>query len=312
MDEASVDSVVTDPPYGIAFRGKDWDQDVPGPDLWREVLRVLKPGGHALVFAGTRTMHRMGTAIEAAGFEIRDQIAWLYGNGFGFSEEVGKFIDRYEGTESQRVATGTFHTAKDRAIDASDTLATLERVKASTRAAHPTAQRFEGWRTKLRPAFEPILVARRPLGRGLGVAQNVMRYGTGALNANPGADSPVWARTDGCGLSVEANALSDGSPAVQRASSGIFYCPKPTPAEERAGLPSKNTHPTVKPEALMAYLCRLVTPPGGVVLDPFNGSGSTGKGAVTSGFRYIGIELSEEFVNISRQRIKATQPGLGI
>lgn len=286
LEDDSVDSVVTDPPYGFGdgkragFMGKQWDYDVPSVDIWQECFRVLKPGGHLLAFAGTRTQHRMAVNIEDAGFEIRDMIAWLYGSGFPKS-----------------------HNLKDE---------------------------WEGWGTALKPALEPITVARKPF-KGT-VAANVLEHGTGAINIDGcrvGDDTGRW----------PANLIHDGSDEVvglfPQTASGVpgvrrkvhdtnamagrlgltgeveagygdsgnaarfFYCAKANKKDRDDG----NTHPTVKPTDLMAYLCRLVTPPGGIVLDPFMGSGSTGKAAIREGFQFIGIEREEEYIAIARERV---------
>lgn len=321
LQDNSVDSIVTDPPYGLSFMGKKWDYDVPSQDIWQECLRVLKPGGHLLAFAGTRTQHRMAVRIEDAGFEIRDMIAWVYGSGF----------------------------PKSRNLDGD----------------------WQGWGTALKPALEPIAVARKPLIET--VFNNVMQYGTGALNINgcrvglTDGDDPrlggkgSW-KTDKAAANVyeggyageriessplgrwPANLIHDGSDEVNdllNEAARFFYCAKASKKDRDEGLdgfeikqaigggggignylldidsasgkfgsekaPSKNHHPTVKPTDLMRYLCRLITPPKGIVLDPFMGSGSTGKGAVLEGFKFIGIEREKEYVEIAKARIDAVQ-----
>jgi site-specific DNA-methyltransferase (adenine-specific) len=384
MDEASVDSVVTDPPYGLGFMGKKWDSAfTPGDSAMRrtkeadavnagasrqggrqrqcadyqkrqardmrafqefceewflECLRVLKPGGHAIVFGGTRTYHRMAVAAEDAGFEVRDQIQWLFGSGFPKSHNIG-----------------------------------------------------EGWGTALKPANEPILLARKPLRST--VAKNVQNNGTGALNIDgcrieKNDNLTGTERNDGWGMqragSCEykqpegrwpANVIHDGGAEVlgafpkakgqqgkvgpehgnrdsvncygdygprpdtppridtDESAARFFYCVKASREDRNEGLDegfqekplnwssgdsnpgsfqaegthraARNAHPTVKPTELMRYLCRLVTPSGGTVLDPFAGSGSTGRGAVLEGFKFIGIEQEAEYVDIARARIKA-------
>jgi DNA modification methylase len=280
MPDCSVDSVVTDPPYGLSFMGKRWDYDVPGEDIWRECLRVLKPGGHLLAFAGTRTQHRMAVRIEDAAFEIRDMIAWVYGSGFPKS-----------------------HNLKDD---------------------------WQGWGTALKPALEPITVARKPFPGT--VAANVLAHGTGGLNVDgcrvgSGADRTAGGKSGSAASSVledgfhakrmerptegrwPANLIHDGSEGVGGLLNGaarFFYCAKASKRDRDEG----NGHPTVKPTDLMRYLCRLVTPPGGTVLDPFAGSGSTGKAAALEGFQFIGIEREAEYVEIARARIAAVQPEL--
>lgn len=305
LEANSVDSIVTDPPYGLSFMGKKWDYDVPSVELWREALRVLKPGGHLLSFGGTRTYHRMVVNIEDAGFEIRDQVMWLYGSGFPKSHNL----------------PGGFGTA-------------------------------------LKPANEPICVARKPLEKGLTIAANVLKYGTGAMNidasriatdevlsigsgkllngllagggadgSNPGSQYPQG-RWPANLILDEAAAKSLGEP------SRFFYIAKASKRERNAGLEGMplvklqdyaegtrrklvaqaenhknpnlaraNFHPTVKPIKLMEYLIKLVTPPCGIVLDPFMGSGTTGKAAKNLDFEFIGIEREAEYVAIAEKRM---------
>lgn len=384
MPANSVDSIVTDPPYGLSFMGKRWDYDVPSVDVWAECLRVLKPGGHLLAFAGTRTQHRMAVRIEDAGFEIRDMIAWVYGNGFPKSLDVSKALDKIDATEARRErqlrftgwmrSTGLTSSQIDAITDTNmgghyttaasqpavatrehfeklrpfidagvpdwveqmvdertvesenfkrrelvglaemrDTRAIRVAVTASaagydaaalrdveiTQAHTAAARQWQGWGTALKPALEPITVARKPLSGT--VAQNVLQHGTGAMNIDASRiDGERW----------PANLIHDGCPDVVASfpneadgasASRFFYCAKAS-AEDRG---ATNTHPTVKPTDLMRYLCRLVTPPGGLVLDPFTGSGSTGKAAVLEGFDFVGCELSAEYLAIAEARITA-------
>ena len=394
MPDASVDSVVTDPPYGLSFMGKKWDYDVPSEDIWRECLRVLKPGGHLLAFAGTRTQHRMAVRIEDAGFEIRDLIAWVYGSGFPKSLDVSKAIDKAAGVAFDAVpAAGVGFMNAEGSGGYNVTKNQLARKGESTEAA----RQWQGWGTALKPALEPITVARKPLGEKT-VAANVLTHGTGALNVdgcrvasngdklgggrvstdtegwdrpwkhNPDAIEACKERGEAAQAKAEslgrwpANLIHDGSEEVnftftggasdsstlpdlnRQVSSGrrpasparFFYCAKASKADRDEGCeglevrdnlkwasgdvgigafypdgtprPQKDTkqrnfHPTVKPTALMRYLCRLVTPPGGIVLDPFMGSGSTGKAAALEGFQFIGIEREEEYIKIAKARI---------
>jgi site-specific DNA-methyltransferase (adenine-specific) len=357
LEAESVSAIVTDPPYGLAFMGKDWDSFVPGDIAMRrnpqmdavntgmsrqggrqracagyakrqardmlafqewatewaiESLRVAKPGAHLLAFGGTRTFHRLACAIEDAGWEIRDTVMWVYGSGFPKSHNL----------------TGD----------------------------------WQGWGTALKPAWEPILVARKSLNGT--VAENVQRYGTGALNIDGCrvAGEPWKAHratglasvkffTDGDAKEIDkephdagrwpANLIHDGSDEVlelfpvTKPDSGsaarFFYCAKASRSEREAGcegleeratreyrtgnvhsqhggrVPDKvaaNSHPTVKPLALMRWLCRLVTPPGGLILDPFTGSGSTGVAATIEGFRFLGIEQEADYIQIAEARIR--------
>ena len=328
-----IDACVTDPPYGLSFMGKAWDYDVPGTDIWTQVHDVSKPGAHLLSFFGSRTYHRGAIPIEDAGFEIRDQLMWLYGSGFPKSHNVGKAVDKLQG--NQRIKKGF--------------------------------SKYEGWGTALKPAHEPIVMARKPI-KGT-VAENVLEHGTGGINidecrveTNPNIDdmlrkverkqrvSETWKKGSGfknednslTGVRTEgrfpANVMHDGSDNVQeifKDKARYFYCPKASKKDRDEGLdalpshfkgtyaqdewsrnnmgntpdnkrnPVKNIHPTVKPTELMRYLCRLVTPKGGVVLDPFMGSGSTGKAAIAEGFGFVGIELNEEYFEIACARIEA-------
>ena len=333
LPDNSVDSIVTDPPYGLRFMNKHWDADVPSVDIWRECLRVLKPGGHLLSFAGTRTQHRMAVAIEDAGFEIRDMIAWVYGSGFPKALDISKAIDKAAGAEREVVGVSPNDRPKsqvkggkafDRAMDHGQEHATLQ----ITAPATPEAQQWAGWGTALKPALEPITMARKPLSEGT-VAANVLQHGTGALNVDgcrvettdsycypngPGGKSHHYSSKK---RSIEvrpnptesnplgrwpANLIHDGSDEVTELlgqAARFFYCPKASRRERGKG----NNHATVKPIDLMRYLCRLVTPPGGVVLDPFMGSGSTGIAAKMEGFRFIGIEREAEYVEIAIARI---------
>ena len=288
LDDNSVDAIVTDPPYGLAFMGKKWDYDVPSEELWRQCFRVLKAGGHMLCFAGTRTQHRMAVRIEDAGFEIRDMIAWVYGSGFPKSLDVSKAIDKAAGAEREVVGKGI--SGKTAIWQEQGGMGDFN----ITAPATPEAKQWQGWGTALKPAFEPITMARKPL---IGtVAENVLQHGTGAINV------------DGCrvGERWPANFIHDGSEEVTDllgSAARFFYCAKASKRDRDEG----NNHPTVKPTDLMRYLCRLVTPPDGTVLDPFMGSGSTGKAAVLEGFRFIGIEREEEYCEIAKARIKYAQ-----
>jgi site-specific DNA-methyltransferase (adenine-specific) len=358
LDANSIDAIVTDPPYGLAFMGKRWDYDVPSVAIWAECLRVLKPGGHLLAFAGTRTQHRMAVRIEDAGFEIRDMIAWVYGSGFPKSLDVSKAIDKAAGTEREVVGIAG-RSGSARACMAGDFAGGEYHA---TAPATPEAQQWAGWGTALKPALEPITMARKPLTGT--VAANVLEHGTGAINVDGcrvahGDDVDMTAvqrqQAEGTGIAVgkgfvgsilgkevpmykpggrwPANLIHDGSEEVVRltgSAARFFYCAKASKRDRNEGLetfdvkrvndgrasglssgmPEKamaaqqNHHPTVKPTDLMRYLCRLVTPPGGVVLDPFMGSGSTGKAAMLEGFGFIGIEREADYVEIARARCK--------
>lgn len=448
--DCSVDSCVTDPPYGLSehspeevaaclaawiagqpyspkgkgFMGRAWDAWVPGPEVWREVFRVLKPGGHVLAFAGTRSMDLMCMAVRLAGFELRDSIgyahdgggapvmAWVYGSGFPKSRDIAKAIDKEAGAERTEVV-GRYQPPNGRKWNlANDTAKQNQNTYGAdvprsqrmdiTAPATVDAQKWQGWGTALKPAWEPIILARKPLTKGLTVAANVLATGTGAINIDGcriPANDPSYAencsgdrghagtRDGGEATSIKAgggtahqagrwptNLIHDGSdgvvskfPAEAGAAAPVkgtepsdasvgrstgararavgafhadtgsaarfFYCAKASRRDRNDGLEgfedqasrnyrtgnthnghggrvpdkvAKNTHPTVKPTDLMRYLVRLVTPPGGTVLDIYMGSGSTGKGAALEGFDFIGFELdpdNEGHVEVARARI---------
>lgn len=334
MDADSIDSIVTDPPYGLSFMGKGWDKGVPGEEFWVEALRVAKPGAHLLAFGGTRMVHRLAVAIEDAGWDIRDRIHWVYGSGFPKSHNISKAIDKaagYDGVQGPMKRGGErLAMLKDGKRDGQGKWGDeVGRNPYTTIPESDQAQQWDGWGTALKPAVEPIILARKPF-KGT-VAANVLEWGTGGVNVDgcrvgttdtysypngPGGNTfTVAGGVDGSRKKptennpsgrFPANLIHDGSDdatAGMGDASRYFYCAKASKKDRDEG----NNHPTVKPTDLMAYLCRLVTPPQGTVLDPFNGSGSTGKAAVREGFNYIGIELDNEYADIARQRIAAAQ-----
>jgi site-specific DNA-methyltransferase (adenine-specific) len=504
LEPNSVDAVITDPPYGLSFMGKKWDYEVPSVALWKEVFRVLKPGGHALSFGGTRTYHRLVCAIEDGGFEIRDQIQWIYGSGFPKSLDVSKAVDKAAG--AKRDVIGKKSTYRE--PQSPNGWDCTKRAEFETAPATDSAKQWQGFGTALKPANEPIVLARKPLSEKT-VAKNVLKWGTGALNIDgsrigtadtrqPTGKSALGIMNDdswkpknviggsACGR-WPANVLFDGSAAemldeqtqhlhgagrarkakreceptgdiiLARAGDGhrfgdsggasrFFYCAKSSKPERSKGLngfdcatfsvcqgeestalvlsilkvisalipnssivscgenitaifpreclsttriiiqqitelktwnllmlsrtsdsmkdvvskatsgishvnsagsSSESTiaigilvekvgsatadaklatleklsklndssvwktyssnHPTVKPLKLMEYLCRLITPPGGTVLDPFAGSGSTGVAAKRLGFKFIGIEMNDEYVEIARRRLESAE-----
>jgi DNA modification methylase len=360
----SVDAIVTDPPYGLGFMGKAWDKGVPSVEVWQAAYRVLKPGGYLLAFAGTRTQHRMCSAIEDAGFEIRDMIAWVYGSGFPKSLDVSKAIDKAAGVE--REVVGVVKKTPSASAGCNDgwvrPWAEGKTTMDITAPATEAARQWQGWGTALKPALEPITVARKPL---IGtVAENVIAHGTGAINvdgcrveAECGGrplrevsalrsdvqyrGNALLGRVDGSLASSKAvgatdlgrwpaNLIHDGGDFLGEASR-FFYCAKASKRDRDEGLDGfekrnnmrvngpreseeakhatkrANIHPTVKPTDLMRYLCRLVTPPGGTVFDPFMGSGSTGKAALREGFQFVGCEISTEYFEIANARLRAEQ-----
>jgi len=462
LNENSVDAIVTDPPYGLTFMGKKWDANVPSTELWSQVIRVLKPGGHLLSFGGTRTYHRLVVAIEDAGFEIRDQLQWIFGSGFPKSMDVSKAIDKAAGAEREVVSTRSKNTAThfyengakmgraNYGVGQGDAKIIYENVDIPvTSPSTDDAKLWQGFGTALKPAFEPLVLARKPLSEST-VAKNVLRWNTGCLNIDAGRIVSEWENeeslcsscvalaakktkrgaratkgsiaaklaeqttsakdhqsladiskmdigcSDGtnqgntntslnieksgnpstdqcqmdllstistrsgqitdsktcssCGVEIirdttsqakgrwpsnclldeEAAAVLDKSTGLKDDVSRFFYCAKTSKAERNRGLEdlplvesgikndsgrgfsesdphkvilNQNHHPTVKPIKLMEYLIKLVTPPGGTILDPFMGSGSTGVAAKNLGFDFIGIDMNEEYVEIAKKRI---------
>jgi site-specific DNA-methyltransferase (adenine-specific) len=398
LPDNSVDSIVTDPPYELGFMGKKWDNSgiAYSVELWTQCLRVLKPGGHLLSFGGTRTWHRVAVAIEDAGFEVRDSIAWMYGSGFPKSLDVSKAIDKAAGEKRERYR---FSSTSTRVNTYAKDKWTLENV--GTRLVDDPitedAANWQGWGTALKPAFEPIVVARKPL---IGtVAENVLTHGTGGLNIDGsriGTEqriNPPGGIAPGANNYVNGARWNEGEPTIVQGrwpanvildeytaelldeqaprtgafaevkkrkpifenseqnwgftqvgddgasyyndlggASRFFYVAKASKRDRNEGLEElepqrhsdrenaegvggdnprnrtneakQNFHPTVKPTDLMRYLIKLVTPPGGVVLDPFTGSGSTGKAAILEGFRFIGCELTEDYIPIIEGRLQ--------
>ena len=420
LEDNSVDSIVTDPPYELGFMGKEWDNTgiAYNVDLWRECLRVLKPGGHLLAFGGTRTYHRMACAIEDAGFEIRDQIQWIYGSGFPKSMNIGKAVDNSLGLKrtnpigvkvghedfanrgnksSVQSLKGTLGGEGGFSRPWMDDDEAIERYHTQYAPESEQAKQWEGFGTALKPANEPICMARKPLSEKT-VALNVLKWGTGGINIDgcrveTVPDKSAWLTNRKTSKTFHgdlvdnemkhdayvenqgrfpANVIHDGSEEVlerfpystsgamdsiskgknygiygkyngkhvtAKASEGsasrFFYCAKASKSERNKGCEDlndkhfqmrpfaeegcdmsvlknrmnaktgKNNHPTVKPVSLMRYLCRLITPPKGIVLDPFTGSGTTGIGAKVEGFSFIGIENEQEYCEIARARIDA-------
>jgi site-specific DNA-methyltransferase (adenine-specific) len=410
----SVDSVVTDPPYGLKFMGKKWDYDVPSVELWKEVYRVLKPGGYLLSFGSSRTYHRMVIKVEDAGFEIRDQIMWIYGSGFPKSHNLGLSIDKLSG--GTPVIIGTKRSGISKAFTKEGWGSGNDVVNVS-KAETLIGQQWTGWGTNLKPAHEPILVARKPLSEK-SIAKNVLKWNTGGINIDDCRVGEELITTNGFGtngfvagenykptshigrfpaniiLDEEAGIILDLQSGITKSSkrsskynkkteftntytptqsdyrddntykdkggaSRFFYCPKPSKKERNEGMPIaigefsqrprrddgtviykethleewtqvmsklkrkdktskaaaeeklqansngvKNNHPTIKPIKLMQYLIRLVTPKAGVTMDPYFGSGSSGKSTIREGndYKFLGIEKEKEYFNIAVER----------
>lgn len=329
LPSASVDAVVTDPPYGLSFMGKKWDYDVPSVEVWAECLRVLKPGGHLLAFAGTRTQHRMAVRIEDAGFEIRDMIAWVYGSGFPKShnldgewtgwgtalkpalEPITVARKPLAGTvatnvlshgcgalniDGCRVGTDVVSTHSRGANGAfpkrpGETSAEESGRKQDQREGIDHSERVGRWPANLiHDGSDEVLVA-FPNANGQ----------QGALTGNEERKAKVYGKF--AGVAAHTPRIESETSAAR-----FFYAAKASKADRESG----NNHPTVKPTDLMRYLCRLVTQPGGVILDPFMGSGSTGRGAVLEGFHFIGIEREAEYLEIAKARIASAKDKCGL
>lgn len=391
IDHSSIDSIVTDPPYELNFMNKGWDNSGVAfqSDTWKKCYEVLKPGGYLLAFGGSRTFHRIAVAIEDAGFEIRDTIMWLYGSGFPKSMNLGKAIE-------SKLTTGSANTQEWKNLDGTKTKSGNWGLNANNEfyGARPSdysadehertvnvnyqteeGKQWDGWGTALKPAYEPIIVARKPCEGG--VTDNVLKYGVGGFNIDeckvgndtgrfpsnviltydetdeqevcggmPYTKSPVnGIRTSdgynsgvyGKGVGIKEG-MNNGEFGDEGSAARYFYCAKASKKDRDEGLGKfidkvgggmigtenqslltgsgnmrnnlrKNIHPTVKPMELMQYLIKLVTPKNGIILDPFNGSGSTGKAVVfenratDKNYKYIGIELNKEYLAISKARI---------
>lgn len=366
LPDNSVDALLTDPPAGIAFMGKEWDTDKGGRDAWiawlssimRECLRVMKPGAHGLVWSLPRTSHWTGMALELAGFEVRDKISHLFGSGFPKSHNISKAIDKAAGAERKILGKTTL---PDRANGKGkwnpttkgsgfDNVAYWGQTDI-TAPATDAAKQWDGWGTALKPAVEEYWLIRKPLSEDT-VAQNVLKWGCGGLNIDGGripsvrqaavvsypnfrgnkyndaTNRDATNRTDSVTIPENlgrfpANLVLSHSEyctekqcdlecAVKRLDaqakadvSRFFYCAKVSTSERNAGCEAiKSDHPTMKPIRLMRYMARLITPPNGIILDPFMGSGSTGCAAVLEGFDFVGIEKEHEYLEIAKKRIE--------
>lgn len=409
LPDSSVDSIVTDPPAGINFMGKNWDKDKGGRNAWiawmtlvaAECLRVLKPGGHALVWSLPRTSHWTATAWEDAGFEVRDRVAHIFGSGFPKSLDISKAIDKAAGEKREVIGK----RKKGQSYRDSNNSFGRDKDRNGVHILTAPATAWNGWGTALKPAIEDWWLFRKPCEEST-VAANVLKYGTGALNIDacriPGEAFPVNRLEQWSGFGQidkpeydqeinskgrwPANFIHDGSECVvdefPRVATGgnsikkslnpnnvygsenrkighvsigykedgsaarFFYCAKPDQHERNFGVkgvakdpasvtdfrrslkehpenwsngtetpytrttPRKNNHPTVKAQSLMVWLIKLITPPGGVVLDAFLGSGSTGVAAVGLGCRFIGIDSDADYIDISTSRIISAQAPL--
>ncbi len=354
IPDNSIDIIITDPPYGLSFMGKKWDYNVPSVETWEECLRVLKPGGTALIFAGSRTQHRMAVNVEDAGFVLKDCIMWLYGSGFPKATDISKQLDKGHNRKREKRFVGNI---KGAALHHKTDNSRVWEMVETNEAVTPEAKQWDGWKSHgLKPAYEPILVAIKPnegsyannalkwgvsglnidggrIGTGTGEKKKVKRPNMKGNNYNQGKknykDAGVVEYEIEDKGRFPANIILDEEAAKGEKWSRYFYCAKASKGERNAGcegleeeedkrtmsggadtrirpIPkNRNNHPTVKPLKLMEYLTTLTkTPTGGVALDPFMGSGTTGVACVNTDRGFIGIDLSSEYCEIAKCRIE--------
>lgn len=324
MESNSIDGILTDPPYGLNFMGKKWDYDIPSIYIWKEALRVSKPGAMMLAFGGSRTYHRLACAIEDAGWEIRDCIMWIYGSGFPKSMDLSKAIDKDKGVKREVIGNyGRSFRSASKETNSGWDRPSHDNNGDITAPFSELAKQFDGYGTALKPAYEPILVCMKPLDGTF--AQNAEKWGVAGINIEEcriESELPEGRFRHGGGKHSEhikqlnpearnlipsgrwpANILFDeeAAPLIGEASR-FFYCPKASRSERG----ENNIHPCVKPIKLLEYLLKLITPPNpeAVILDPFLGSGSTLVAAKNLGIDAIGIEINDEYFEISKNRIK--------
>ena len=303
VPDNTYDTLITDPPYGLKFQNRVWDYDIPSVEFWRDCLRVLKPGATALIFAGTKTQHRMMVNVEDAGFVLADCLMWIYGSGYPKTRDISKEIDKSLGIRrpAHKLRKGNNCSENFRNIGDSQT---RPRLIDETLPASPLAQHWDGWYShNLKPAYEPIIVAFKP--NTSTYIDNATKYQVAGLNIGGCRDAaeacPATNATDEkprfpANVLIENTGTDTDEPWHR-----YFYCPKVSRKERGAD----NTHPTVKPIDLMAHLVRLTkTPTGGSVLDPFAGSGTTGVACKMEDRFFLGIEREPEFVAIARSRIE--------
>jgi DNA modification methylase len=315
LDDNSIDSIVTDPPYGLSFMSKKWDYDVPGVEIWVECLRVLKPGGHLLSFGGTRTYHRLVLAIEDAGFEIRDQIQWIYGSGFPKSHNIkeGEFkgwgtalkpanepicVARkpLEGTVAHNIekwGVGGLNIDESRIEGLSE-----KEFNWTPQRQTPKAEGIYGGGKGFIPKEEQSMF--NPKGRW--PANIIFDEVAAEMLPNENKQSVSRFFYVAKASKRERNEGLEGMPKKSQGAYGEFAGDGRGRQTEHQ--PTANHHPTVKPIKLMEYLIKLVTPKGGIILDPFMGSGSTGVAAVALGYTFVGIEMDPEYMQIAEKRVK--------
>ena len=365
LEENSIDAIVTDPPYELGFMNKGWDSTgiAYSVDFWKKCLRVLKPGGHLVSFSSSKTFYRMICAIEDAGFEIRDNLFWFYSQSMPKGQNIGKMLDA-------KIKYGKSNSVSLRELELSEGVGSYNKVapnngmmgekKVFEKKYYQSENIWSGWNTQLKPAYEPITLARKPLDGT--VSENVFKWRVGGLNVNeckvgneiistPKAPKVTFAEGElGRGSTREENGSIDYDEHLGRYPSNIisdgclgditrfYYCAKASSKDREEGLDGfeekigggmngtheqslltgsgnirnnlrKNFHPTVKPTDLMQYLVRLISPKGATILDPFMGSGSTGKAVAFENrerdakYSFIGIELDEEYCKIAHARI---------
>lgn len=327
----SFSSIVTDPPYGIKFLNRHWDYTLPNVEIWEECLRILKPGGHLLCFSSNRLQHRMAVNIEDAGFEIRDVLMWIYGQGMPHGMNISKALDKKLGKVRGKVKHKPRSSTSGTMSSKQDSRPWIE--KSREVGYHETdddvpisdiAKDFYGYNTALKPAVEPITLARKPLSEKT-IVDNILKWGTGGLNIEdcsiPTEDDLARDRSGNRGMfsgygkwdkSTQSKRTSrypsnvmfeDTSEAIKylpEDKAKYFYCPKVHKREDY------NTHPTVKPLPLIEYLVTLINPPNGNVLDLYAGSGTTGVACKKLNIDCTLIEKELEYINIIHQRLQDT------
>lgn len=301
IDNNSIDSVITDPPYGISYQNNYWDKDLPEKEIWENSFKKLKPGAFGLIFSSIRLMHRLMVDLEDSGFFIKDVLFWSYLNGMPKSRNVGLLIDQELNIESEKV--GEYKYVQGYKKNGADSYKTKQKFKLS-----PTSElgkKYDGSGLGIKPAYEPIVLIQKPIEKELNVAQNIIKYGTGALNFE-GSRIPYEKGESKVGHNphpkgripaniIRTNEFKDGY-------DKFFLVSKVRQNKE-----DFNFHPTLKPVELMFHLVKLTSFEGQIVLDPFMGSGSTGLACLELKRKFIGYELDKDYFTIAKQRLNNKQ-----
>ena len=299
LADNSIDGMATDPPYGISYQNNYWDKDLPKREIWENSVRVLKPGAFGLVFSSVRLMHRLMVDLEDSGFIIKDVLFWSYLNGMPKSRDVALDIDKELGVKSKVI--GAYKYVQGYQKGGADSYS-AGKAKLKYEAVSDLGKKYKGSGLGLKPTYEPIILVQKPIEKGLKVAQNVIKYGTGALNFeetripyakgegkvghNPHPKGRVPSNI------IRTEAFKDGY-------DKFFLVPKVRQKKD-----SFNFHPTLKPVDLMNHLVKLISFEGQTILDPFMGSGSTGVACLNLKRKFIGYELEKGYFEIAKKRIK--------